>query len=150
MTLLEDHYWMEAAIRLSRQCPPSLTAYCVGAIIVSADGEEISRGYSRDTDDHIHAEESALTKLAHNDPRLARATLYSTLEPCSQRKSRSSTCTELTLRAQMPRVVIAWREPELFVLNPIGVEQLQAAGVDVVELTNMADEARAVNAYLFK
>jgi diaminohydroxyphosphoribosylaminopyrimidine deaminase/5-amino-6-(5-phosphoribosylamino)uracil reductase len=148
--LPQDHYWMEAAIKLSRQCPPSLSAYSVGATIVDADGEEVSRGYSRETDIHVHAEESAMAKLALNDPRLARSTLYSTLEPCSQRRSRSLTCTDLTLQALIPRVVIAWREPELFVPNAIGVEKLQAAGIDVVELRDMADDARAVNAHLFK
>ena len=51
--------------------PPSTTAFSVGAVIVDAAGEEIAWGYSRETDDHVHAEESALAKLAADDPRLA-------------------------------------------------------------------------------
>ena len=144
----DDRRWMARAIALSRRCPPSRTAYSVGAILVDADGNEIASGYSRDTDPHIHAEESALAKLPPGDPRLARATLYSTLEPCTKRRSRPVPCAELILRAGVPRVVMAWREPDLFVTDCTGVETLRAGGVDVVELPDLAAEARQVNGHL--
>ena len=83
MTDHEDRYWLEKAIELSRSCPPSETAFSVGAIIVDA-GQIISTGYSRETDPHDHAEEVAISKLQPDDPRLATATIYSTLEPCSK------------------------------------------------------------------
>ena len=76
------------AIELSRKCAPSPTAYSVGAVIVDAAGNEIASGFSRDTDPYVHAEESALRRLAAGDPRLAGATVYSTLEPCTERRSR--------------------------------------------------------------
>lgn len=71
MTHADDVTWMERAIELSRKCPPAEGAFSVGAIIVSADGEELATGYSRETDAHVHAEESALAKLPADDPRLA-------------------------------------------------------------------------------
>jgi diaminohydroxyphosphoribosylaminopyrimidine deaminase/5-amino-6-(5-phosphoribosylamino)uracil reductase len=138
---------MELAIDLSRQCPPKATAYCVGAIIVDEHGQEISRGYSRETDTHVHAEESALAKVP-GDPRLNTATIYSTLEPCSERKSRPRTCTQLILDARIPRVVMAWREPSLFVADCQGYELLVSAGVTVVELPELAEQAKAVNSHL--
>lgn len=147
MSLTDDHFWMGKAIELSRQCPPSESAYSVGAVIVDEQGIEISRGYSRETDPHVHAEEAALAKLA-SGTRLIGATLYSTLEPCSQRRSRPLTCSQLILRSGLRRVVIAWREPALFVADCVGVESLTAAGVSVVELPDLADQARAVNAHL--
>jgi 5-amino-6-(5-phosphoribosylamino)uracil reductase len=131
-----DHRWMERAFRLAERCPPSATAYSVGAIIVDQDGHELARGHSRDTDPHVHAEESALTRAAGN-PRLARATLYTTLEPCSQRRSRPRTCTQLILDSGIPRVVMAWREPDLFVADCQGYELLTAAGVEVLELPGL-------------
>ncbi|WP_324614742.1 deaminase [Streptomyces albireticuli] len=143
-----DRVWMAAAIELSRRCPPAGGAYSVGAVIVGADGNEISYGYSRETDLHVHAEESALSKLSGSDARLVNATLYSTLEPCSERKSRPLTCTQLVLRSGIRRVVIAWREPDLFVGDCVGVEALRTAGVEVVELPDMAEEARTVNVHL--
>ena len=54
------------------QCPPSQTAFSVGAVVVAADGTELARGYSREGGDPVsHAEEAALAKLDPADPRLA-------------------------------------------------------------------------------
>jgi len=47
---VEDRWWLEAAIDLSRKCPPSASAFSVGAIVVDADGVEIARGFSRETE----------------------------------------------------------------------------------------------------
>ena len=143
-----DHGWLRRAIELSRRCPPSGTAFSVGAIVVSDDGAELATGYSRETDDRVHAEEAALAKLDPDDERLAGATIYSSLEPCSARKSRPRTCTQLILAAGLARVVFAWREPATFVADARGAEILAAAGVTVVELTELADAVRAVNRHL--
>lgn len=143
----QDLHWMRRAIELASECPRSETAYSVGAVIVS-DGMQLADGYSRESDPHFHAEETALAKLPADDARLARATMYSTLEPCSQRRSSPHPCAQLILAAGIPRVVIAWREPSHFVTNCVGVEQLRAAGVTVVELPELADAARDVNAHI--
>ena len=144
----EDERWMRLAVELAWQCPPSPTAYSVGAVLVGADGTELSRGFSRENDPVVHAEESALGKLPPGDPRLAGATIYSTLEPCSQRKSRPRTCTQLIIAAGLRRVVIAWREPSLFVAACQGYELLEQAGLDVTELPAFAEQAAAPNRHL--
>lgn len=144
----QDVRWMRRAIALSELCPLAKGAYSVGAVIIDADGIELATGYSRETDAHVHAEEAALAKLPAGDPRLAAATIYSTLEPCSQRRSRPRTCTQLILAAGVPRVVIAWREPSLFVDDCVGYELLSQAGVSVVELRELTEAARAVNGHL--
>lgn len=149
MTDHDDHYWLREAIELSRSCPPSATAFSVGAIIVGADGEVISTGYSREGDPHDHAEEIALSKVPADDPRLGTATIYSTLEPCSKRASRPRTCSQLIISAGIGRVVLAWREPAIFV-DCEGVEQMQAAGLEVIELPQLADEVKEVNAPLLR
>lgn len=139
-----DDHWLARAVELSRNCPPSTTAFSVGAVIVDAAGEEIAHGFSRDTDDTVHAEESALAKLADDDPRLATATIYSSMEPCSTRRSRPRSCTELIRHAGIPRVVFTYREPSTFVVGE-GAERLAAAGVTVVERPGLADEVREIN-----
>ena len=140
---------MRLAVSLAWQCPPSDTAFSVGAVIVDADGAELSRGFSREGGDpEVHAEEAALGKLSPGDPRLAGATIYSTLEPCSQRKSRPWTCTELIIAAGLRRVVIAWREPALFVADCQGYELLSRAGLTVAELPEFAAAAAAPNRHL--
>ena len=144
----DDRRWMNLAIDLAKLCPPSQRAYSVGAVIVDGQGNEISRGYSREAGALVHAEESALNKLDASDPRLPGATIYSTLEPCSQRKSRPLSCTQLILAAGIGRVVIAWREPSLFVADCQGAELLEAAGVTVVEMPELGERAREANRHL--
>ncbi|MFI1586143.1 deaminase [Embleya sp. NPDC020630] len=145
----QDLYWMHRAIDLSRLCPPAEGAYSVGAVIVDANGVELASGFSRETDVHVHAEEAAIAKLPEEDPQLKESTIYSTLEPCSQRRSRPMPCAQLILAAGIPRVVIAWREPSLFVADCVGYELLAAAGVTLVELPELESAARAVNSHLF-
>jgi riboflavin biosynthesis pyrimidine reductase/pyrimidine deaminase RibD-like protein len=138
-----DRYWLRVAIAESSRCPPSDTAYPVGAVIVGADGQEIARGYSRETDPKVHAEEVALAKAA-GDPRLTGATIYSSLEPCGKRVSRPRTCTQWIVHTGIPRVVFALREPSRFVVGE-GAEVLAANGVTVVEIPELAEEARQVS-----
>jgi pyrimidine deaminase RibD-like protein len=147
----KDSRWMRLAVSLARQCPPSDTAFSVGAVIVDAGGAELSRGFSREGGDPVvHAEESALGKLSPGEPGLAGATIYSTLEPCSRRKSRPRTCTELIIAAGLRRVVIAWREPALFVADGQGYELLSRAGLTVTELPEFAADAIAPNRHLVR
>ena len=141
-----DRYWLAAAIEESRRCPPSDNAFSVGAVVVDAAGAEVSRGYSREGDPLVHAEESALSKV---DSIPDGSTIYSSLEPCSVRKSRNVPCTELIRASGIRRVVYAWREPALFV-DGQGVEDLRASGVDVVEVPELAPDVRSVNAHLLR
>jgi riboflavin-specific deaminase-like protein len=144
-----DHRFLRWAVELSRLSPPSQTAFSVGAVIVGEDGEVLATGFSREQEEHDHAEEVALRKLgpAPDDRRLQRATLYSSLVPCGARASRPVTCVQHIVAAGIPRVVFAWREPVLFT-GGRGAEQLRAAGVTVTEVPELADRARAVNAHL--
>jgi 5-amino-6-(5-phosphoribosylamino)uracil reductase len=142
-----DHRFLSWAVELSRRCPPSESAFSVGAVIVAEDGEVLSTGFSREQEEHDHAEEVALRKLGFGDPRLRRATIYSSLVPCGARASRPLTCVQHIVAAQIPRVVFAWREPRFFT-DGEGAEQLRAAGLEVIEMPGLAGRARAVNAHL--
>ena len=90
---------------------------------------------------------SLLAKLPAGDARLRDATLYSSLEPCSTRASRPRSCTELILATPIPRIVFAWREPDLFV-DCQGAELLRAAGREVIEVPELAHLVRRTNAHL--
>ncbi|MFD5208572.1 dCMP deaminase [Streptomyces anulatus] len=144
----QDLRWMQRAIDLAALCPPAVGAYSVGAVIVGEDGIELASGYSRATGPRDHAEEVALAHLTQDDPRLAGATIYSSLEPCSQRSASRTPCAQRILEVSIPRVVIAWREPSLFVDNCVGYEQLVEAGVTVLELPELMAAAKAVNSHL--
>ncbi|WP_236788800.1 dihydrofolate reductase family protein [Amycolatopsis sp. GM8] len=141
-----DYRRLREAVALADLCPPS-TTFRVGAVITDAAGEVIATGYSGEHDPHDHAEESALAKLDGDDPRLAGATIYSSLEPCSARASRPVTCTQHIVNAGIPRVVFAWREPDLFV-DARGAELLRGAGCEVVEVPDLAALVRKANRHL--
>ena len=141
-----DHRFLRWAVELSRRCPPSNSAFSVGAVVVAEDGEVLTTGFSREQEDHDHAEEVALRKLGP-DPRLRHATIYSSLVPCGARASRPVTCVGHIVAAGIPRVVFAWREPRLFT-DGEGAEQLRAAGVSVTELPDLAERARSINVHL--
>jgi diaminohydroxyphosphoribosylaminopyrimidine deaminase / 5-amino-6-(5-phosphoribosylamino)uracil reductase len=159
-----DRHWLLEAIRLSEFCPPSATAFSVGAVLVGADGTVLSTGYSRECAPADHAEEIALARvglpanapgasgaagLGALGPRtdLVGATMYSSLEPCAARASRPTPCADLIIASGVGRVVIAWREPPIFVPGG-GAVRLRQAGLKVTVVPELASRARAVNAHL--
>ncbi|MFF7894976.1 dihydrofolate reductase family protein [Streptomyces sp. NPDC007907] len=144
-----DHHWLALACELAERCPPSDTAFSVGAVVVAADGTELARGHSREGGDAVvHAEEAALAKLDPADPRLPGATVYSSLEPCARRASRPAPCARLILDAGVRRVVTAWREPDTFVTDADGSGLLAARGVEVLVLPEHEERAKAPNRHL--
>ncbi|MGW3018012.1 dihydrofolate reductase family protein [Streptomyces longwoodensis] len=144
-----DRRWLALACDLADRCPPSDTAFSVGAVVVAADGTELARGHSREGGDPVvHAEEAALAKLGPDDPRLAGATVYSSLEPCARRASRPAPCARLILDAGVRRVVTAWREPDTFVEAADGSGLLAAHGADVVVLPEYEERAKEPNRHL--
>jgi pyrimidine deaminase RibD-like protein len=144
---VNDRELLARAVELAGRCPPSGTAFSVGALVVDAAGDVLAEGWSRRRDPHDHAEETALADLGPGWRAPPGTTVYSSLEPCSARASRPRTCTELILAAGVDRVVFAWREPSLFVEGE-GAELLRARGVEVVELPELAEAARTPNAHL--
>ncbi|MFE5216095.1 MULTISPECIES: dihydrofolate reductase family protein [unclassified Streptomyces] len=144
-----DRRWLRTACELAAQCPPSETAFSVGAVVVAADGTELARGHSREGGDPVvHAEEAALARIDPADPALPGATVYSSLEPCARRASRPAPCAELILRSGARRVVTAWREPDTFVAGADGTGVLREGGAEVVVLPEFEALAKAPNAHL--
>ncbi|GAA1868208.1 hypothetical protein GCM10009751_28440 [Myceligenerans crystallogenes] len=145
-----DREFLAEAIALAHRCPPSRTAFSVGALIVADDGVVLGRGWSRRHDLTEHAEEAALADVAAADRRRLRAaTIYSSLEPCGRRLSREVTCTEHILAVGIPRVVFAWSEPSLFV-EAQGADLLRRAGREVIQVAELADAAHEPNLHLLR
>eukprot|EP01138_Halocafeteria_seosinensis_P012868 gb/GECG01013145.1/.p1 GENE.gb/GECG01013145.1/~~gb/GECG01013145.1/.p1 ORF type:complete len:193 (+),score=25.61 gb/GECG01013145.1/:1-579(+) len=156
----EDRVYLQQACALAFRCSSVDTAYNVGAVIVQPhDPEEdrvVATGFSRELPGNTHAEECALEKAKQNDRKgtsmipycvqldtaimrellhaVENAILYSSMEPCSHRLSGKKPCTERIIEARIRKVVLALREPQTFVENCQGVEQLRSAGIEVVAL----------------
>jgi pyrimidine deaminase RibD-like protein len=140
-----DRHWLNVAIDLSRTCPVSESAFSVGAVLVSAAGDPIATGYSREISPQDHAEEVTLRRASGAD--LAAATLYSSLEPCLRRASRPVSCAELIAASGLRRVVIAWLEPAVFQPGG-GAAWLATRDIEVVRLADLAEAAKSANAHL--
>jgi pyrimidine deaminase RibD-like protein len=142
-----DRELLARAVALAANCPPSDTAFSVGALVVDVDGTVLAEGWSRMSEPHDHAEEAALRSLGPGWRAAPGTTVYSSLEPCGARASRPRTCTELIIAAGVRRAVFAWREPTVFV-EGTGAQLLRAAGVEVVELPELAEQAKLPNRHL--
>ena len=111
---------------------------CVGAVIVTQDGEVAGEG-SHSWDGIKHAEVLAIEQAGEKG---RGATLYINLEPCSHH-GRTGLCTEAVIAAGIQRAVISMADP-----NPVnagrGFDLLRAAGLRV-DVGGLADEARHLN-----
>lgn len=132
---------MRRALDLARQgvglvSPGAL----VGAVIVR-DGVVVGESYY--TYDGVHHAEILALQQAGG---LARdATIYVTLEPCSQhtRQRSDSPCADTLIQAGVKRVVSAMEDPNP-VVHGAGFEKLRRAGIDL-STGILEDEARRLN-----
>lgn len=117
----------------------------VGCVLVR-DGELIGQGFHRRFG-QAHAEVDAINdaKQRGHDPR--GATAYVTLEPCSHYGKTPPCCLAL-IEAQVRRVVVATTDPSPHVAGR-GIEQLQAAGIEV-QVGVLEEEAQALLAPFLK
>ena len=144
----EDLHYLRQAIALSRRCTPCATSYRVGAVIVTRSGDRFT-GYTHETSPTHHAEQEAILKATAAGADLHGASIYSSMEPCSQRASEPESCTQLILRHGFARVAFALYEPDRFVCCR-GALMLREAGLDVRCYPELGEEVRAVNAHLWR
>jgi pyrimidine deaminase RibD-like protein len=142
----DDRFWLEQAVDLSRRCPPSLTAFSVGALVVGG-GRVLATGFSREQRPHDHAEAVAIRRALEAGVSLVGAALYSSLEPCASRASGRRSCCDRIAEAGLRRVVFACEEPPIFVPGQ-GAARLRELGIEVVQLADLAPAVREINAHL--
>lgn len=110
----------------------------VGCVLIDAAGRTISEGYHRGAGSP-HAEADALTRAG---VAASGATAVVTLEPCNH-TGRTGPCAQALIEAGVRRVLYAQADP-----NPVasgGGKSLLAAGVEVVEAGEYADDAAGLN-----
>lgn len=126
---------MAAAARLAgRARPLARPNPDVAALVVSADGRVIGRGWTQ-PGGRPHAEAIALAGLAPEA--VAAATLYVTLEPCAHQSARGPACADLIVAARPARVVIGQIDPDPRTAGA-GAARLEAAGIAVRVLNDPA------------
>lgn len=143
LTLSRLHALMDQAFTLSEHCPPSASAFAVGAIGCAEDGSVLATGYSRETGPSDHAEEALLSKL-DGPPH----TVICTLEPCLTRASKPTGCAERLVGAGVSRVVYAIAEDETFTRQS-GLTHLKSHDVELIHLPGYEERFRRVNSAIY-
>jgi 5-amino-6-(5-phosphoribosylamino)uracil reductase len=143
-----DLIYLQQAIDLSRLTPPSDSAYSVGCVIVSNNGA-IFTGYTHQTAPHNHAEEEAIAAALTAGADLSGAVAYCSLEPCSVRKSKPVSCSELLIKYGFARVVYAASEPDCFVVCE-GAANMRTAGVKVHQIKDLQQQVFEINKHILK
>jgi pyrimidine deaminase RibD-like protein len=102
---------------------------CVGAVVVR-DGKVIATAYRGETGEGRHAEFCALKKVNDDVDNLdlSSCTVYTTLEPCSERKPPKKPCTERLIASKVARVVYGMADKHESVY---GHSSLVEAGIEI-------------------
>lgn len=116
----------------------------VGAVLVK-NGEILATGYHHRYGD-LHAERDCLKNAREKGIDPHGATMFVTLEPCCH-TGKQPPCTQAIIEAGISKVVIGSRDPNNLV-NGKGVEQLKAAGIEVVQ-DFLKDECDSLNDIFF-
>lgn len=137
---------MLRAIELSKECTKT-SLYCVGCLIVDVHGLEIASGFTGEISysdatatSAPHAEEVALSRIPQGID-LAALTIYSSMEPCSERASGRESCCSRIIRSGVRRVVFAAKEPFDARLKIVcqGVKMLRSAGLEVLQADELEE-----------
>ena len=140
---MTDDDWMRAAIALGSQAQGRTAPNPnVGCIIVKQ-GRAIGQG-ATEAGGRPHAEAVALEGAG---AAAAGATAYVTLEPCAHESQRGPACTDLLIAAEVERVVIGCRDPDIRTKGK-GIARLKGAGIEV-EVGRLGDIAAASMAGFF-
>src|SRR5262249_40147924 len=107
----------------------------------------VARGHTQGPGED-HAEIGALREATAAGVDLSRATLYSTLEPCSFH-GRTPACAKVIAGSGVARVVTGIRDPNPLVAGR-GAAIGRAAGIEVVEAVCAAEIRRQLGTWIFR
>ena len=144
---MDDEKYMRRCLQLAQNGRQNAKPNpMVGAVIVSSDGRIIGEGY------HVrcgegHAEVNAFASVKPEDePLLAEATIYVSLEPCSH-YGKTPPCADLIIKKGVKRVVVGCVDPFAEVKGR-GIRKLRDAGIEV-EVGVLEKECEALNRRFF-
>lgn len=110
-------------------------------MVALPDGRSFT-GYTHETSPTHHAEQEAIRKALDAGAELRGAAIYSSMEPCSQRKSEPESCTQLILRHGFARVGLCADTNPTGSSAGRGAATLREAGVDVRVYPELAEGVR--------
>jgi diaminohydroxyphosphoribosylaminopyrimidine deaminase/5-amino-6-(5-phosphoribosylamino)uracil reductase len=140
---------MRRAVELSQLCvaesrpdvPPK-----VGAVAVTANGALLGEAHRGARAPGDHAEYCIIAQLGENSGALAGATVYTTLEPCTERSPDKIPCAQRLIDEGVAIVYVGLLDPDPRI-RELGWSKLGAAGIERRDFTaELREELRAINA----
>jgi pyrimidine deaminase RibD-like protein len=128
----QDKQFCKMAVELARKSKAEDDGElhpCVGAVVVK-DGQVIATGYRGETGEGRHAEYCALRKINDDvdNVDLSGCTVYTSLEPCSQRSPKKRACADRLIKGGVERVVFGMPDKDESVYGHVSLTE---AGIDV-------------------
>ena len=140
---MDDNYFMNLAIMEAEKSKES-DGYNVGAVITKGN-RIISIGRSNESDNGGHAEERAIRDAGDG---LVGATIYTTMEPCSQRHTKRKSCSQLIIEAGIRRVIYGTKDPEIDI-SCNGINILESVGIEVIQLKGLEERCKGLCPSIF-
>jgi class 3 adenylate cyclase/pyrimidine deaminase RibD-like protein len=123
-----DRQFMELAIQYARRCQGKPVDPLVGAVAVLK-SEVLGTAHRGEKEAGEHAEYTLLEGHLENRS-LAKATIYTTLEPCTKRNSPKLACVDRIIQRKVSRVVIGMLDPNPLV-SGLGARRLREANITI-------------------
>lgn len=147
----DPRFFMQLALDEAKKCTPSQTAFSVGAVLVDSTIRPhriLATGFSRELEGNTHAEEVCFTKLmkeASPPGNEIECTLYTTMEPCSERLSGKKPCVDRIVEfGRVSTVYVGCQEPSTFVAENTATSKLAGQGIRYLLVDGMSSECRNV------
>ena len=155
--------YMKYAVSLASKSPPQPTNFCVGAVLVHEEHNNLlTTGYTLELPGNTHAEQVCFMKFAEEkgipeeqigEHLPKRTVLYTTMEPCNRRASSPLSCVDRILATKrdgaesgITKVYYGVKEPDTFVGVNEGRKRLESKGVECVFLDGFQEKIMKVAA----
>src|SRR6185437_3958801 len=127
---MDDKALIELSIAEARKCvPEDSRVHPKVGVVVARSGKEPTMGYRGELGQGEHAEYTVLERKLPEEA-VAGATIYTTLEPCTDRNHPKVPCVERLIERKVARVLIGMLDPNPKISGK-GVRRLREANITV-------------------
>ncbi len=126
---------MERCIDLASRTPSAIGRPLVGAMVVSGEGNIIGEGYKKLLEGTKFIQHAERTALDLADERAKGSYLFTTLEPCLEKKSKAHvfcSCSKLIIDRGIRTVIVGLLDDSPSMKPGSGISYLKERGVNVI------------------